>query len=39
VVDYILELASIAERSVTPEELGRDPDAPEAPQPEAPQVA
>jgi trigger factor len=30
VVDYILELASITERSVTPEELAVDPDAPAA---------
>jgi len=31
VVDYVLELASVAERSVTPEELAKDPDATEAP--------
>jgi trigger factor len=31
VVDYILELASVAEKSVTPEELAKDPEADEAP--------
>jgi trigger factor len=30
VVDYILELASVAEKSVTPEELAKDPEADEA---------
>jgi trigger factor len=31
VVDYILELASVAEKSVTPEELAQDPETAEAP--------
>jgi trigger factor len=26
VVDYVLELATVSERSVTPEELAKDPD-------------
>ena len=30
VVDYILELASVAEKIVTPEELGKDPETAEA---------
>jgi trigger factor len=30
VVDYILELATVTEKPATPEELARDPDAPEA---------
>ncbi len=31
VVDYVLELAQVDERTVSPEELARDPDAPPAP--------